>query len=278
MSHRLWHRTMIRILAVVGVAAGMTTTTVTAPSPASAVPTCLAPTQHDSQNWSGIIDYCHTYYLATGRFTAGCATGQAGSIESFFAGLGGVKHGSQLIQTVVTDLVYTADGTHNFRAYAETAGTSHQKTDISPPGGIHCGDRMLLAVVQYSQPWNTGDQLYQVYNETTGKHTAHYVYRSTEWPGTDGSTAEFIIERPTLDHPSNPSCPYAPLTKWGGWPVPTNLTTSYLAADGAHSDQSMTSVDYVRAVMHSCDGQRILEEPKIFPEYNDMWMYWRAAF
>lgn len=238
-------------------------------------PICGAPAEYHTLNWSGIVDACHRYYEAEGQFNANCPLGQANTIVSYFAGLGGVYTGDQLIQSVVADRVF-ADGTHHFQALAENNGAHDAQIDITPPGGIHCGDRIAFGVTQFDLPYNDGNQLYDIIDETTKQHGSAYVYRSAAWPPTHGDTAEIIVERPTLTNAPDPSCPYAPLTQWGGWPFMDDLEASYMAADGPHPNLPMTALPYERTLMYSCDLRRILEEPFMLPTYNNMWMQWLA--
>ena len=172
-------------------------------------PTCPAPNSTcNNLNWSGVIAQGHRYTSVTALWHLPYVdTSVKNASLSAWVGIGGTTSAA-LAQTVIRVEV---DGNGNVSYYAiaenykpASNGQPPQdlKTPLTLPHGLHAGDIVYTYV---KAPGRGYTQFYTIRDYTTNEE----ITISMDWPGTDGSTAEVIVERPDFGY-------YKPLTAFGG--------------------------------------------------------------
>lgn len=145
--------------------------------------------QENSSNWAGYVGTGGSYNWAYAKWTVPClASSVKGSDSAAWVGLGGDSNdgGGYLVQAG-TDQQFSSDGVYSYYTWIEDYPFNDaQGIDYS----LACGD--VMSVYVSSNYDYANEPYYSVYDTTSG----FYYAEPQAWPISNGSTADWIVERP----------------------------------------------------------------------------------
>lgn len=168
--------------------------------------------------WAGAQAQGQGYEQVQASWTVPCISRKEhDTSSSAWVGLGGVEASAPLVQTGI-DSDVDPQGEVIYQAWAETyiaPSATHLYRDYQVlfdfTQGLDCGDRIYAAVSSDSSGRFDAAYpgIYILGNLTTGE----YAYDNPDWPATDGSSVEWIVEQPTFM--AGQSVRFKPLTDFG---------------------------------------------------------------